>query len=76
MIINRNFLKILIKFDRILIFQGFERILEGYFDDFINVKVVRMLIFQCFVELITELENGGLDVKTTDMPFLAIEHLF
>ena len=38
-IINRNFLKILIKFDRILIFQGFERILEGYFDDF---SVMRM----------------------------------
>ena len=38
-IINRNFLKILIKFDRIIIFQGFERILEGYFDDF---SVMRM----------------------------------
>ena len=38
-IINRNFLKILIKFDRILVFQGFERILEGYFDDF---SVMRM----------------------------------
>ena len=36
---NRNFLKILIKFDRIIIFQGFERILEGYFDDF---SVMRM----------------------------------
>ena len=35
------------------------------------LKVVRMLIFQCFVELITELKNGGLDVETSDMPFLA-----
>ena len=40
------------------------------------LKVVRMLIFQCFVELITELENGGLGVKTTDMPFLASGCLF
>ena len=34
-------------------------------------KVAKCLIFQCFVELITELENGGLDVETTDMPFPA-----
>ena len=40
------------------------------------LKVVRMLIFQGFVELITELENGGLDVKTSDMPFLASGCLF
>ena len=40
------------------------------------LKVVRMLIFQCFVELITELENGDLDVKTSDMPFPVIKHLF
>ena len=33
--------------------------------------MVKMLIFQCFVELITELGDGGLDVETTDMPFLA-----
>ena len=36
--INRNFLKILIKFDRILIFQGFERILSGDFSIFSEVK--------------------------------------
>ena len=35
------------------------------------LKVVRMLIFQCSVELITELENGELGVETTDMPFPA-----
>ena len=38
-IINRNFLKILIKFDRIHIFQGFESILEGYFDDFSAIRM-------------------------------------
>ena len=27
-----------VEFDLNLIFQGFERILEGYFDDFINIK--------------------------------------
>ena len=47
-IINRNFLKILIKFDRILIFQGFERILEGDIDDFINVKSGKNVDFSMF----------------------------
>ena len=40
------------------------------------LKVVRMLIFQCFVELITELENSNQRVDGRDMPFPAIEHLF
>ena len=35
------------------------------------LKVVEMLIFQCFVELITELENGNRRVDRRDMPFLA-----
>ena len=35
------------------------------------LKVVEMLIFQCFVELITELENGNRRVDGRDMPFLA-----
>ena len=32
------------------------------------LKVVEMLIFQCFVELITELENGNRRVDRRDMP--------
>ena len=35
-----------------------------------------MLIFQCFVELITELGKGNQRVDRRDMPFPAIEHLF
>ena len=42
---------------------------------FDGVKSGEMLIFQCFVEVSTELKNGGLDVETTDVPFPAIEHL-
>ena len=40
------------------------------------LKVVRMLIFQCFVELITELGKGNQRVDGRDMPFPAIEYLF
>ena len=40
------------------------------------LKAVRMLIFQCFVELITELENSNQRVDGRDMPFPAIEHSF
>ena len=69
-------MKILIKFDRILIFQGFERILEGYFDDLLNSKVIKMLIFQCFIEVITELGKGNQRVDRRDMPVFAAEHLF
>ena len=38
--------------------------------------MVKCLIFQCFVELITELGNGNQRVDRRDMPFPAIEHLF
>lgn len=34
----------------------------------LNSKVIKMLIFQCFVELITELENGNRRVDGRDMP--------
>ena len=37
-----------VKFDRILIFQGFERIFGGYFDDFINVKSGKNVDFSMF----------------------------
>ena len=76
MIINRNFLKILIKFDRILIFQGFERILEGYFDDFVNVKSGRNVDFSMFCRTHYRTQNGGQRVGTSDMPFLATGNLF
>ena len=37
-----------VKFDRMLIFQGFEGILESYFDDFINVKSGKNVDFSMF----------------------------
>ena len=38
--------------------------------------MVKMLIFQGFTELGTELKIRGLGVGTSDMPLSAIEHLF
>ena len=38
----------LVEFDLSLIFQGFESILEGYFDDFINVKSGKSVDFLMF----------------------------
>ena len=35
-----------------------------------------MLIFQCFVELITELGKGNQRVKGRDMPVFTAEHLY
>ena len=65
-----------VKFDRMLIFQGFERILEGYFDDFINVKSGKNVDFSMFCRTHYRTQNGGRGMDGTDMPFLAIEHLF
>ena len=65
-----------VEFDKILIFQGFERILVAILMILLMLKVVRMLIFQCFVELITELGKGNRRVDGTDMPFLASGCLF
>ena len=65
-----------VEFDESLYFQGFERILVAILMILLMLKVVRMLIFQCFVELITELENSNQRVDGRDMSFLAIEHLF
>ena len=59
-----------------LFYKALRRFLKAILIVLLILKVVKMLIFQCFVELITELENGGRGVGTTDMPFLAIEHLF
>ena len=54
-----------------LFYKGWE-VFWRYFWWFLTMlKWRKTLIFQCFVELITELENGGLDVKTSDMPSLA-----
>ena len=58
----------------------FFKVLRGFWNVILMIllmlKVVRMLIFQCFVELITELGKGNQRVDRRDMPFLAIEHLF
>ena len=63
-----------------LYFQGFEWILEGYFDDFVNVKSGRNVDFSMFCRTHYRTryrtQNGGRGVGTSDMPFLAIEHLF
>ena len=54
-----------------LIYKGLRGFWEAILMILLNSKVIKMLIFQCFVELITELENGNLGVETSDMPFLA-----
>ena len=60
-----------VKFDRMLIFQGFEGILESYFDDFINVKSGKNVDFSMFCRTHYRTRKWGLDVKTTDVPFPA-----
>ena len=65
-----------VEFDRMLYFQGFDGILGWIVVIFDGVKSGEMLIFQCFVELITELENSNQRVDGRDMPFPAIEHSF
>ena len=39
------------------------------------LKVVKCLILVGFIEVGIELENGGLGVERTDMPFLASGYL-
>ena len=58
------------------IFKGLRGFLEAILMILLNSKVIKMLIFQCFVELITELGKGNQRVDRRDMPFPAIEHLF
>ena len=64
-------MKILIKFDRIIVFKALRGFWKVILMILLMLKVVRMLIFQCFVELITELENSNQRVDGRDMPFPA-----
>ena len=75
----RNFLIIswvLFEFDGMLYFQGFEGIFGGIVVIFDGVKNGEMLDFAGFCRSRYRTQNGGRGVKTSDMPFLAIEHLF
>ena len=56
-------------------FQWFEGVLEGYFDNFINVKSGKNVDFSMFCRTHYRTQNGGLGVETTDIPFPVIEHL-
>ena len=69
-------MKILIKFDRTLIFQGFEMILESDFNDFIKFKNDKNVDFSMFYRSHYRTQNGNRRVDRRDMPFPAIEHLF
>ena len=59
-----------------LFFKALRGLWEAILMILLNSKVIKMLIFQCFVELITELGNGNQRVDRRDMPFPAIEHSF
>ena len=59
-----------------LYFQGFEGISGGIVVIFDGVKSGEMLDFVGFCRSVHRTQNGDLGVETSDMPFLAIEHLF
>ena len=59
-----------------LYFQGFDGILEGYFDDFIEFKSDKNVDFSMFCRTHYRTQNGNRRVDRRDMPFPAIEHLF
>ena len=63
-------------FDKSLIFQWLRRFWVVIFQFLVKLKMRKTLDFRHFVELTIELENGGLDVKTSDMPFLDSGCLF
>ena len=65
-----------VEFDRSFIFQGFEGIFGGIVVIFDGVKSGEMLDFSMFCRTHYRTQNWGLGVETSDMPFLAIEHLF
>ena len=52
-----------------LFFNGLRGFWKAILMILLNSKVIKMLIFQCFVELITELGNGNQRVDRRDMPF-------
>ena len=53
-----------------LFYKGLRGFWEAILMILLNSKVIKMLIFQCFVELITELENGNRRVDRRDIPGL------
>ena len=59
-----------------LYFQGFDGILGGIVVIFDGVKSGEMLDFSMFCRSRYRTQNGGRGVGTSDMPSLAIEHLF
>ena len=65
-----------VEFDESLYFQGFDGILEGYFDDLLNSKSDKNVDFSRFYRTRYRTQNGGRGVGTSDMPFPVIEHLF
>ena len=71
-----DFLKILIVFDWSLIFQGMRGVLKAFLMIFSDVKMAENIDFSRFCRTRYRTQNGGRGMKTSDMPFLAIEHLF
>ena len=65
-----------VKFDRMLIFQGFEGIFGGIVVIFDGVKNGEMLDFSGLCRSGYRTQNGGQGMKTSDMPFLASGCLF
>ena len=65
-----------VKFDRMLIFQGFDGIFGGIVVIFDGVKSSEMLDFGGFCRSGYRTQNGGRGVGTSDMPFLASGCLF
>ena len=57
-----------VKFDRMLIFQGFEGIFGGIVVIFDGVKNGEMLDFSGFCRSRYRTQNGGRGVGTSDMP--------
>lgn len=60
-----------VEFDRMLIFQGFDGILEGYFNDLSVMIMGKNGVKWAFCRTHYRTRKWGLDVKTSDMPFSA-----
>ena len=59
-----------VEFDRILIFQGVERILEGDIDGLSVMRIGKNGVKWTFCRTHYRTQNGGRGVGTSDMPFL------
>ena len=70
-IICIDFLKILIKFDWSLIFQGLRGVLKVFFMIFDDVKMGENGVKWAFCRSGYRTQNGGRGVDRSDMPFLA-----